>query len=346
VRRQIANGKQQITKCKVSHQRLTFSSHQKAESQKSAARDFTSRLSSLGRLAYFLLLTAVCLLTLNSCDNSFQPYQENDAYFFSIYGYLDVSADTQWVRVAPAREEFNMPPTIPDIRVTLEHLQSGDTAVMNDSLVVPGNGFNYLNFWTSMDINYGQTYCLQAERADGAASRVKVTLPEMFPTPRLKEQVSLDFGEPITYSLLIDDVDKLADVQTWWYIRLGAPNLDEERLYTFSYKNQAEKVTERSYTVFIDPEQELREITDQVLLPPGGDIHVMHRQIYVASAGPDLKEDIASMDEFTYSVPGSFSNVENGLGYMIGIDSKVIPYESCYDDQEELIPCPEEEAYW
>ncbi len=56
------------------------------------------------RFKYCLLLTACCMLVLSGCNRSFEPFKENNTYYFSIYGYLDVSADTQWVRVSPARQ--------------------------------------------------------------------------------------------------------------------------------------------------------------------------------------------------------------------------------------------------
>ncbi|TVQ04901.1 MAG: hypothetical protein EA359_04900 [Balneolaceae bacterium] len=34
-----------------------------------------------------------------ACDEPFQPLLENNSAPFSIYGYLDATADTQWVRV-------------------------------------------------------------------------------------------------------------------------------------------------------------------------------------------------------------------------------------------------------
>ncbi|MDX1617622.1 MAG: hypothetical protein R3224_02470 [Balneolaceae bacterium] len=283
------------------------------------------------------------MLFLAGCNDSFQPFDENTVYNFSMYGFLDASADTQWVRVVPARQEFNMPPTIPEVTVTLEDLQSDSAVVMNDSLKIPGDGFNFLNFWTTMNIRHGQTYRLTAEGPDGEVSRVTVTIPEMYPTPQLKQQQ--EYNEPITFSLEIFDVPKLADVQTWWFLGLFGPNLAERKLITFNYRNVANEVAEGDYTVLIDPEKELEEIERVTLLPPGGQIRVLYRQIYVASAGPDWIEGIASLDDPTYSIPNSYSNVENGLGYVIGIDSKVIPYVSCFNE-EGLTPCSEEAPYW
>jgi hypothetical protein len=41
---------------------------------------------------------------------TFEPLQENNKYFFILFGYLDVSADTLWVLTAPEHRQINTPP--------------------------------------------------------------------------------------------------------------------------------------------------------------------------------------------------------------------------------------------
>lgn len=82
-------------------------------------RKIKSALSALLFFGSFLFLT--------SCDPTFEPLGENDRYHFSIYGYLDASADTQWVRVGTAREAIDDVPDPSGITVTLENIQSGET---------------------------------------------------------------------------------------------------------------------------------------------------------------------------------------------------------------------------
>lgn len=287
------------------------------------------------------------IFSLYGCDTSFQPFQENNMYAFSIYGYLDASADTQWVRVAPARQQLNTPDSlhkIPDAQVTLEHLQSGKKVVLNDSLFTSGDGFNYLNFWTTMNIEEKQDYRLRAERADGKVSQVTVATPSELPTPRV--QVQANYGQPTTYGVFIDDnVEHLIDVQAKWYVRFFQPGYEEKKLFTFSYKNEIEKIQAFGgvYNAELEPEVEEEEIASA--LPGNAEMEVLYRQIYVVSAGPDWNENIESMDDITYALPNSISNVENGLGYMVGVSSKTVPYASCFENGV-LIACEAERPYW
>ncbi|NIT61768.1 MAG: hypothetical protein GWN00_37885, partial [Aliifodinibius sp.] len=63
-----------------------------------------------------------------------------------MFGYLDASADTQWVRVAPIRRQISMSAKdIPNMKITIEDPKNGDTTVMNDSLFLYPDGFNVLN---------------------------------------------------------------------------------------------------------------------------------------------------------------------------------------------------------
>lgn len=106
--------------------------------------------------------------------------QENDKYFFSIFGYLDAAADTQWARITPAREQLNAPAEVPEMEVTLENLNSSETVVMKDSFFASGSGFNYINFYTLADIEPGQSYRIQAKNAKGNSSAFTLSIPAEF----------------------------------------------------------------------------------------------------------------------------------------------------------------------
>jgi hypothetical protein len=283
---------------------------------------------------FCLFLASLVFLT--GCNETFQPLKNSHSAPFSIYGYLDASADTQWVRVTPVRKQLSQSTDKPQMNITLTQQQSGRTMEMKDSLFLPDDGFNYLNTWTTMDINPGQTYRLEAERSDGFTSQAEVTIPKEFPTPNL-----LDYGDGCRASLRIEGVERLADVQSIWHVRILF--LDDEKivsereeLYRLSHRNRATRIADRAYSVFIDTINEKEKIAGQLLAPSDPDLsvemEVLQRQIFVASAGPEWIEDIASLDDVSYALPEGLSNVENGVGYMVGVVSKSIPYESCFEE--------------
>ncbi len=108
------------------------------------------KFKTIQRLFIFLSV----LILLIDCNQTFEPLQENDQYHFTIFGYLDASAlaDTQWVRVQPPRQQIDAPANVPEMQVTLESIETGNTIVMNDSLFGGESGFNYINFYSLTDI--------------------------------------------------------------------------------------------------------------------------------------------------------------------------------------------------
>lgn len=286
-----------------------------------------------------LFFYCCCLLLLTGCDEPFQPLQENGLAPFSIYGYLDASADTQWLRVTPLREQLDTPAEIPDMHVTLTDLESGNSDVMNDSLFRLIQGFNALNMWSAMDIEPGRTYCVRAERPDEAFSQVTVTIPEDFPTPVLRT-IGLHKSSG---DLFLKDLERVADVQTIWRI--------EGDIFAIPYRFRVRNYDPAGYDYIVNLSA-LYDVKQMFVdAPPPWPQDILQRddvqrQVFIASAGPEWIEDIASLDDLVYALPEELSNVENGIGYVVGIVSKTIPFESCFDEQGEITGCPMEKPFF
>lgn len=294
---------------------------------------------------------ALCLMLipmLSSCGDSFEPFQENDKFFFTMYGYLDAAADTQWVRISPVRGTFDAPAEIPDMEVFIDDLDNDNTIELNKKLVKFGNQFNVINAWTERKIESGRSYRIRAKKPDGNESSVVVSTPEPFPVPKLLS-VSIP-GMPPEYFLFIDDVERLADVQSRWHIRESTEFWEEDRYMVFSLKGDAIPVNDKpgSYMVELKPDEEKEFIMDEslVLSIPGGRIEFLEHQIFTASAGPEWDDDIATIDDLVYNLPDGFSNVENGLGYLVGIFSRNVPFRTCLNDERELTSCPEVDPFF
>lgn len=283
------------------------------------------------------------IIFFSGCNQSFEPLESNNELFFSMYGYLDASADTQWVHITPIREQVDLLNDGENIRVTIENLNTGQEVVMNDSLFQQGR--NFLNYWTDEPLENSQTYRLSAQLESGEESHVTVQTPAELPTPIVA--VLTQPGAPPEYYVLVDKIVNLADIQVRYYVRLAATDFETVRTFTFPYRNEAEELEEFPgyYTVEIDPDAELNEIERQLLLPPEGEFEVVYRQVFVASSSTEWDEEIERLDDVIYALPQTLNNIENGLGYVIGIDSKYVPYEGCLDQKGNLISCPEEDPF-
>jgi len=288
---------------------------------------------------YFLFLSSLFFLfiLLTSCNDNFQPFQEKEQATFSIFGYLDSSADTQWVRVTPVRELRDTLAEKPEMTVTLEHLQSGNKSVMEDSLFIfqRPTGMNAINVWTTMALEPGEAYRLHAERPNGANSYVMINLPESFPTPRLEILENATFDR-----LHITGIDRLVDIQLRSFFHIYYGGVRENRMVSRALRNSAEKTAPGEYVVPI------RGGGIGLALPRGAEVHFLHTQIFVANGGPEWNEEILSLDDLVYTLPDAYSNIVGGVGYVVGITSKSIPYKSCFSDQGENIACAAEKPFW
>jgi hypothetical protein len=104
-----------------------------------------------------------------ACDESFDPTAPSD-FAFSVFGYLDASADTQWIRVMPIRPLKVTSRDALGATVTLEHLGTGRIIELRDSLFRfssssdPDIGAYVHNFWTAEAIEPGAAYRFSARR--------------------------------------------------------------------------------------------------------------------------------------------------------------------------------------
>ncbi len=306
---------------------------------------FHPEVSGLSLCSSFTLFI-FSLLFATSCKDTFEPFQENDRYNFSIYGFLDANVDTQWVRVSPVREQFNQSDRLPDMNVVLKNLDTGEQTQMTNSLVEFRQGFYAANAWSDMDVQENHTYRLVAERPDGGTSQATVTIPPAFPTPRVFVDRIPD-QEPEYFIWIDEGVERLADVQSRWYVRIQTPFWYDDQLFKFSLKSRAEQISTDSYIVQIFPDEEIQAIIDQslVLQGPDSELIILHHQIFVASGGPDWDVNITNVEDLVYNLPDGFSNIEDGLGYMAGVFSRLIPFRECFDGPR-LIACPEEKPFW
>ncbi|MEX2456563.1 MAG: hypothetical protein WD381_04575, partial [Balneolaceae bacterium] len=160
----------------------------------------------------YVLLFGVLLLLFSSCNSTFDPLEENDQYFFSMYGYLDASADTQWVRIMPLSETLYPDSAFldsTDVNVTLHSLETDELITMQDSVFHFVNDISAWNFSTTHQLQPDHTYLLSATNAEGNSSQTSISIPEEFPTPVVYLGISTT-GEIINAVVEIQGVENLA----------------------------------------------------------------------------------------------------------------------------------------
>ena len=268
------------------------------------------------------LLAAACA---GGCDDTVQPLQEDGDAIFSMFGYLDLEADTQWVRVMPVRETLFLGPEPIDAVVTLEHMGSGRIVTLNDSLFAfpggPLDGVAYAhNFWTTEPLEAEASYRLTSARSDGASSTAVVVMP-----PEL-EILLLDYGGnrrpgPPLVQLLVR-AERVLFVEILYTVgRLfGDP---PDTLPT-------SPVAGGDHWTFTSPvpgTQGLGLNADS--LPRPDLLDMKRREIRIVSGRPDWPYH-DGLSDLTVTLPSTMpSNVENGLGFVGGVATRRIPFDAC-----------------
>lgn len=266
-----------------------------------------------------ILLSSVGLLA--ACDESFVAFEDNDL-IFSMYGHLDPSRPTQWLRVTPVRTSVETAPGPVDAVVTIEELETGRTLVMADSafsyapLDPAGNVVYVHNFSTSEPIRAGFSYRVRATSADGDVSEATVSIPDVQPWIVLRL--------PINALIRVDrmnvfGVEHVAVAQKVW----GVPAECEYPLPTYTQYQPV--VRERR-----SPD-DFHEFTLDSPLPieasPPCSFSVMGNAWIEVVASGEPWPYRPLLDRRDYSHPNVATNVIRGVGFIGGVLTKTFPYQ-------------------
>jgi hypothetical protein len=279
------------------------------------------RLAVAGWSRFVAALLASALAA--ACDHPFQPFEESTDAPFSIFGYLDLKADTQWVRVMPARQHLLLDPEPIDAVVTLEHLGSGDMVTLNDSLFsfedrrLEGVAYAY-NFWTTERLEPGATYRLRAVRSDGAASTAVVVMPP-----------ELEFSFLSDPRILHDAA--LLEVRAEHVMFV-------EVVYAMSYA-----VSGLPAPPIVIRSQHWNFPTDdpgtQSIGVRGDTLPPWQRQGLIDERRQEIRLTVGRSDwpyhpglsDLEVTLPGKMpSNVENGVGFVGGVATWTFPFHTCH----------------
>ena len=118
-----------------------------------------------------LFAGVVVVVSFTGCDNTFTPFSERTDGLISISGFLNVNADTQFVRVAVLREEIEQVASTSDsISVELQDLTNLETSALTDSLIAVGDGQISHLFYTDTPIVGDREYRISATGPGGSFS--------------------------------------------------------------------------------------------------------------------------------------------------------------------------------
>jgi hypothetical protein len=266
-----------------------------------------------GRFLAVVLASALLI----GCEDPFEPFQPDQGAPFSMFGYLDLKADTQWIRVMPIRQNLLLAPEPIDAVVTLEDLGSGRTITLNDSLFrFPGARLDGVasayNFWTAEPLQPGASYSLRAVRSDGASTSARVVMPADFSFTYMNDR---RIGPDYTLLHVRADHVLFVDVIYAMATLTGSPT-------------EPVVLRERWTEPTGVPGTHGFGITASPLERPGL-VDARRQEIRVAVGRPDWPFH-PGLSDLEVALPGTMpSNVENGVGFVGGVATWTIPFHRC-----------------
>ena len=252
-------------------------------------------------------------LALAACEVPLDPIEPSDLYF-SMSGYLDASADTQWVRVEPVARTVDPNAEPLDVVVTLTDEAAGQTVPLAQEVRPFLTGPAHL-FWTTRAISLGGHYQLAARRPDGAETTTDVQIPA-------DGSFSVDVvtgRETCPTIVTVSGAERVVEVQARYVVRRDGREVE----YRFSHADTFEELGGGAIQASIYyADDAIRMGLDPLLAPDLAGVLVSDVVVGVSTnAWPNVAgltlEDFLQVEGF---------GVENGLGFVGGAVTERRPF--------------------
>ncbi len=276
---------------------------------------------SAGALAAWLAL--VLVTGGGACEDSFSPTLLPGAQRLSVWGYLEVTRDTQWIRIGSLRPTvFTAGDSLP-VQATLEDLTGGGTIQLRQATVrwgvtspVDSAATTVHNFWTTVPIRPGASFRFRAFGDVGHPVEALVRVPADY-----RMEVLLGRAQPHTDSLVLIGLHYVAFVTAITVTVDSCGAASDER----SYATVSDSLHDSHSTPVIRPTPARRSGC--------GPRYMTGRTLSVVGSG-SMWQGSGGLEMGDLG-PG---NITNGVGWVGGTLSKTIPYEECvYIDYD--APC-------
>lgn len=268
-----------------------------------------------------------------ACNPQIHLYRNNGMYY-SIYGFLNASADTQFIRIEQLRD--SMPSSAPahlNVNVTLTDLNTNKTVMLRDSLFHFEVG-NTHNYYTTEKIIPTHTYKLIVKGQNGTESSAQVRIPATFPKPVVQAGIDPFFGlgcssrSEIISEVDIKDVPRLVAVNTIYSI-YNSPA--KAKLSSYSLEHLADTSHVKQGVVRANINYHLDICRTNLAFNTGA---ILHRVYVVIAAGNKDWPDFLSLPGESQTAPGVATNVKDGVGLLGGVVTDTVTIYR--DDQPTL----------
>ena len=243
------------------------------------------------------------------CEESVNPVLGTERAY-TVYGFFNARADTQAVRIFAIEGSLALTRPEPlDARVISLEQQTGTEHAWQDSVTRFASGRIGHVFWSEFRASFEHTYRLEATRSDGAVTSVEVTVPPL--------------SEPLLLSPTV--ADRFVFLPVFWP---QAPRLNHIRVryhllcdgvpleFEFPYALDQEQISDGS-VVTVQFSSDARRIFQEVFGScPVRDLRAEALEMLVLVSNAEWEPPTGVYDAELLVEPGTFTNVDNGFGFV------------------------------
>ena len=248
------------------------------------------------------------ILGITACSDSVDPIIDSGRPY-TVFGFFDAHADTQAVRVfeiAGSLELINPAPL--NAIVSSVDIGSGTEHQWQESVVEFENGrFGHV-YWAGFRAEYEKSYRLILERPDNAnTSSVEVMMPPLSSPVRLAPVLAVGYA---VLPILWENAPRLHDIRVEYLTNFGT--------YHFDYPLEAAESTSEGVEVVLALSKDAREIFADLNRAniPIASVRLLEARMTVLVSSSDWHPPGGVYDPSLLIEPGTFSNVENGFGFV------------------------------
>ena len=267
-----------------------------------------------GLLAAWLVLLSWTAL---GCEETVDPVLETDEVF-SLYGFLNPSSERQAIRVfsIDGTLEHTRPEPMYAVVRTRNHA-SGEEVVWRDSIVTYDNRTVGHVFYADFRADHGTRYTLSATRSDGRETTVSIETP---PDGIVAIDTIFSARSSVIVDLIWSNVPRVIQAEASYVVRVPFPDgSDTTTVQVNIQSGRVEQNSDDTWRVSILPSADIAAVFSALQIQPG--VTPVYLDKIIVSAfvtSSDWTSAAGVSDPELLVQPGTFSNVENGFGFVGG----------------------------
>ncbi|MBT3448128.1 MAG: DUF4249 family protein [Bacteroidetes Order II. Incertae sedis bacterium] len=262
---------------------------------------------------WFVLLVAVA----SGCDEQVDPVLGTDQAF-TFYGFFNPQGDTQSVRIYPIEGTLERTVAEPlDATVTSTNKETGEVIEWRDSIITFRDGNVGHVFYSKFRADHDTRYTLEAVTRNGRNSYVDIRTP---PDGEVEITNLFSARSSVIVEMTYTRTPKILQTASIYTVRVLFPDGTGSTTVRVTIRSsQIEQISDDVWKVTIMPSFDIGSIFTALALRPGRDeVFLDEIEVRAFIASKEWESPIGVFDPELLVQPGTFSNVENGFGFVSG----------------------------